>query len=87
MSVGLCEHLGLETSLTALEVVPFLVVAIGLDNMTIITKSVVTAAVDKPVCFRVAEVKITPSVDTNPSTSSTTALSNPATMTSLTLLL
>ena len=54
--VGACRALGLVTTLTAVEVVPFLVIAIGLDNMTAITKAVVSTSPDMAVRFRVAEV-------------------------------
>lgn len=40
MANGLCKYMGLATALIAEEVVPFLVVSIGLDNMSIITKRV-----------------------------------------------
>jgi hypothetical protein len=56
MSVGACRYLGLATTLTAVEVVPFLVMAVGLDNMTSITRSVVSTSPDMAVTFRVAEV-------------------------------
>ncbi len=38
MAVGLCTRMGLATTVTAVEIIPFLVAAIGLDNMTIIAK-------------------------------------------------
>ncbi len=48
--------MGLLGTLTAVEVMPFLVIAIGLDNMRMITKSVILTSPTKPVRFRVAEV-------------------------------
>eukprot|EP00051_Salpingoeca_urceolata_P022256 m.358162 g.358162 ORF g.358162 m.358162 type:complete len:1114 (+) comp19945_c1_seq18:3867-7208(+) len=55
MSVSICSVLGLVTQLTAVEVVPFLIMAIGLDNMINITKSVVSTSPHLAVRFRVAE--------------------------------
>lgn len=54
MAVGLCTTLGLITTVTAIEVLPFLVVAIGLDNMTVITSSIVSKW-GLPIRFQVAE--------------------------------
>ena len=56
--VGACRVLGLATTLTAVEVVPFLVIAIGLDNMNSITRSIVSTSPDMAVRFRVAEVRL-----------------------------
>ena len=58
LKVAVCRFLGLATTLTAVEVVPFLVIAIGLDNMTAITKAIVSTSPHIAVRFRVAEVSL-----------------------------
>lgn len=55
MAVGISTYLGLITALTTVEVVPFLVIAIGLDNITLITRAVVGTSMDQPVNLRIAE--------------------------------
>lgn len=42
LAIALCTALNVVTTVTAVEILPFLIVAIGLDNMTIITKSIVS---------------------------------------------
>eukprot|EP00053_Salpingoeca_punica_P019472 m.197156 g.197156 ORF g.197156 m.197156 type:complete len:1190 (+) comp17660_c1_seq4:253-3822(+) len=55
MSVGICTYFQLLTTVKAIEVVPFFVMAIGLDNMVIITTCTVNTSPDLPIRFRVAE--------------------------------
>lgn len=55
MAIGICKYLGLVTTLVAKEVVPFLVVATGLDNMALVTKSVASTSWDVPIRFRIAQ--------------------------------
>eukprot|EP00039_Didymoeca_costata_P007198 m.97229 g.97229 ORF g.97229 m.97229 type:complete len:1094 (+) comp13585_c0_seq4:449-3730(+) len=55
MAVGICNILGFSATLVAEEIVPFLVVAIGMENMLVITRSVAAMSWDIPVNFRVAE--------------------------------
>eukprot|EP00040_Diaphanoeca_grandis_P026345 m.147356 g.147356 ORF g.147356 m.147356 type:complete len:1057 (-) comp30532_c0_seq1:161-3331(-) len=54
MGIGFCITIGLITTITAVEVLPFLVVAIGLDNVTVITTSIVSKW-GLPIRFQVAE--------------------------------
>ncbi|RKO92491.1 sterol-sensing domain of SREBP cleavage-activation-domain-containing protein, partial [Blyttiomyces helicus] len=53
MSVGLCSMLGVTTSLVPWEVLPFLVIAVGVENIFVLTKAVVMTSLDLPVKERV----------------------------------
>ena len=53
MAGGLASIVGLDTTITAVEIIPFIVAAVGLDTMTGITKSVVATTGNSPVCFRI----------------------------------
>jgi hypothetical protein len=52
---GLASIVGLDTTITAVEIIPFIVAAVGLDTMTGIAKSVVATTGNSPVCFRIAK--------------------------------
>eukprot|EP00045_Choanoeca_perplexa_P014514 m.171144 g.171144 ORF g.171144 m.171144 type:complete len:1295 (+) comp16702_c0_seq2:210-4094(+) len=54
-AVGVCHSLGLVPSARAIELVPFLVMAIGLDNITTITQCVEASDPSIAVRFRIAE--------------------------------
>lgn len=54
-AVGVCQHFGLISNLPAVEVVPFLIAAIGLDNFATLTRCVVETPPDVAVRFRIAE--------------------------------
>ncbi|KAJ3016177.1 UNVERIFIED_CONTAM: hypothetical protein HDU68_012379, partial [Siphonaria sp. JEL0065] len=53
MSVGLTSWMGVTTSLVPWEVLPFLIIAIGVENIRVMTNAVVTSAIDLPVKERV----------------------------------
>ncbi|KAI8813555.1 sterol-sensing domain of SREBP cleavage-activation-domain-containing protein [Cladochytrium replicatum] len=54
MSIGLCEFLGVETSvLVPWEVLPFLIILMGVENIYVLTNAVVTTSLDLPVRERV----------------------------------
>ncbi|KAI9349088.1 sterol-sensing domain of SREBP cleavage-activation-domain-containing protein [Obelidium mucronatum] len=53
MSVGLTSWMGVTSSLVPWEVLPFLIIAIGVENIRVITNAVVTSAIDLPVKERV----------------------------------
>ncbi|KAJ3223277.1 hypothetical protein HK099_001318 [Clydaea vesicula] len=53
MSVGLWELLGINSMLVPWEVLPFLVIAIGVENILVLTNSVVSTSLDLPVKERV----------------------------------
>ncbi|KAJ3340741.1 hypothetical protein HDU93_006411 [Gonapodya sp. JEL0774] len=53
MSVGLCGMLGVEFSIVPWEVFPFLIIAVGVENMFTITSAVVNTSMDLPVKERV----------------------------------
>jgi hypothetical protein len=55
MALGICTYGGLPTALVGEEVVPFLIVAMGLESMTTITMCVGITSWDVPVRFRIAE--------------------------------
>eukprot|EP01137_Pigoraptor_chileana_P012185 Opistho-2@64258 len=55
MSVGICTALGVPPTLMSIEVIPFLVIAIGVENIFVITNSVVSTSLDLPVKIRIAE--------------------------------
>ncbi|OQV18690.1 Sterol regulatory element-binding protein cleavage-activating protein [Hypsibius exemplaris] len=55
MSAGLCSHFGLYSTLSGGEIFPYLVVIIGLENVIVITKSVVSTPVQLDVKFRIAQ--------------------------------
>lgn len=55
MSVGLCLWFGLNPTLSGSEILPYLVVVIGLENMLVLTKSVVSTPVHLDVKLRVAQ--------------------------------
>ncbi|XP_013793441.2 sterol regulatory element-binding protein cleavage-activating protein-like, partial [Limulus polyphemus] len=55
MSVGLCIWFGLNPTLNGSEIFPYLVVVIGLENMWVLTKSVVSTPVHLDVKVRVAQ--------------------------------
>ncbi|MGH0158362.1 UNVERIFIED_CONTAM: hypothetical protein FKN15_059705 [Acipenser sinensis] len=56
MSVGLCTLFGLTPTLNGGEIFPYLVVVIGLENVLVLTKSVVSTPVDLEVKLRIAQV-------------------------------
>ncbi|KAJ3050879.1 hypothetical protein HK097_008144 [Rhizophlyctis rosea] len=53
MSVGLCSMLGIQTSLVPWEVLPFLIIAVGVENIFVLTNAVVMTSLDLPVKERV----------------------------------
>ncbi|TPX71228.1 hypothetical protein SpCBS45565_g01237 [Spizellomyces sp. 'palustris'] len=53
MSVGLCSMLGVKTSLVPWEVLPFLIIMVGVENIFVLTNAVVTTSMDLPVKERV----------------------------------
>ncbi|XP_054005526.1 sterol regulatory element-binding protein cleavage-activating protein [Hylaeus anthracinus] len=55
MTVGLCFFFGLTLSLSGKEVFPYLVVIVGLENVLILTKSVVSTPAHLDVKIRVAQ--------------------------------
>ncbi|KAM5292999.1 sterol regulatory element-binding protein cleavage-activating protein [Ctenodactylus gundi] len=55
MSVGLCTLFGLTPTLNGGEIFPYLVVVIGLENVLVLTKSVVSTPVDLDVKLRIAQ--------------------------------
>ncbi|KAK1806578.1 hypothetical protein P4O66_005088, partial [Electrophorus voltai] len=55
MSVGLCSLFGLTPTLNGGEIFPYLVVVIGLENVLVLTKSVVSTPVDLEVKLRIAQ--------------------------------
>lgn len=55
MSVGLCFFFGLTLTLTGKEVFPYLVVIVGLENILVLTKSVVSTPTHLDVKIRVAQ--------------------------------
>ncbi|XP_052826909.1 sterol regulatory element-binding protein cleavage-activating protein [Octopus bimaculoides] len=55
MSVSICTMFGLTTTLNGGEIFPYLVVIIGLENVLILTKSVVSTPVHLEVKYRVAQ--------------------------------
>uniref|UniRef100_A0AAR2JTF7 Sterol regulatory element-binding protein cleavage-activating protein n=1 Tax=Pygocentrus nattereri TaxID=42514 RepID=A0AAR2JTF7_PYGNA len=55
MSVGLCTLFGLTPTLNGGSIFPYLVVVIGLENVLVLTKSVVSTPVDLEVKLRIAQ--------------------------------
>ncbi|XP_071803083.1 sterol regulatory element-binding protein cleavage-activating protein-like isoform X2 [Asterias amurensis] len=55
MSVGICLMFGLTPSLSGSEIFPYLVVIIGLENILVFTKSVVSTPVHLAVNIRIAQ--------------------------------
>lgn len=55
MSVGLCTLFGLTPTLNGGEIFPYLVVVIGLENVLVLTRSVVSTPVDLEVKLRIAQ--------------------------------
>ncbi|KAJ4442079.1 hypothetical protein ANN_11945 [Periplaneta americana] len=55
MSVGLCFFFGLTLNLTGKEIFPYLVVIVGLENILVLTKSVVSTPTHLDVKIRVAQ--------------------------------
>lgn len=55
MSVGLCFFFGLRLTLDGREVFPYVVVAVGLENVLVLTKSVVSTPSHLDVKIRVAQ--------------------------------
>ncbi|KAI8821348.1 sterol-sensing domain of SREBP cleavage-activation-domain-containing protein [Fimicolochytrium jonesii] len=53
MSVGLCSFLGVQTSLVPWEALPFLLIVVGMENIFVLTNSVVMTSLDLPVKERV----------------------------------
>ncbi|KAJ3098198.1 hypothetical protein HDU97_004207 [Phlyctochytrium planicorne] len=53
MSVGLSSMMGVTTSLAPMEVFPFLIIAVGVENIFVLTNGVVTTSLDLPVKERV----------------------------------
>ncbi|XP_048754317.2 sterol regulatory element-binding protein cleavage-activating protein-like [Ostrea edulis] len=55
MSVSFCSLFGLTPTLNGGEIFPYLVVFVGLENVLVITKSVVSTPLDQDVRFRIAQ--------------------------------
>lgn len=55
MASGLCSFFGLVTTLDSSEIFPYLVIVLGVENILVITKSVVSTPVDLEVKVRVAQ--------------------------------
>lgn len=55
MAAGLCSFFGLVTTLDSSEIFPYLVIVVGVENILVITKSVVSTPVDLEVKIRVAQ--------------------------------
>jgi hypothetical protein len=55
MSVGLCTHFGMTFELNSKAIYPYLVVVIGLENILVLTRSVVSTAANLDVKIRVAQ--------------------------------
>ena len=55
MSVSICTQFGLTPTLNGGEIFPYLVVIIGVENVLVITKSVVSTPVHLDVKIRVAQ--------------------------------
>eukprot|EP00124_Ichthyophonus_hoferi_P001726 Ihof_evm9s98 gene=Ihof_evmTU9s98 len=55
MAIAMCTTLGMTLTLVAVEVIPFFIIAIGVENIFYITNAVVTTSLDLPVRERVAE--------------------------------
>jgi predicted RND superfamily exporter protein len=55
MAVGLCFFFGLRLSLDGKEVFPYVVVAVGLENVLILTKSIVSTQAHLDVKIRIAQ--------------------------------
>ncbi|XP_057691011.1 sterol regulatory element-binding protein cleavage-activating protein isoform X1 [Corythoichthys intestinalis] len=55
MSVGLCTLFGLTPTLNGGEIFPYLVVVIGVENVLVLTQSVVSTPVDLEVKIRIAQ--------------------------------
>lgn len=55
MSVGICFFFGLTLSLQGKEVFPYLIILIGLENVLVLTKSVVSTPAHLDVKIRVAQ--------------------------------
>ncbi|XP_054714405.1 sterol regulatory element-binding protein cleavage-activating protein-like [Uloborus diversus] len=55
MSVGLCLWFGLNPTLSGSEILPYLIVVIGLENMLVLTKSVVSTPMHLDVKLRIAQ--------------------------------
>ncbi|KAI9340696.1 hypothetical protein DFJ73DRAFT_762600 [Zopfochytrium polystomum] len=53
MSVGLSSMMGITSSLVPWEVLPFLIIAVGVENIFVLTNAVVTTSLDLPVKERV----------------------------------
>ncbi|KAJ3023399.1 hypothetical protein HKX48_003316 [Thoreauomyces humboldtii] len=53
MSVGLCSILGVQTSLVPWEAFPFLIIVVGVENISVLTNAVVMTSLDLPVKERV----------------------------------
>ncbi|XP_015773212.1 PREDICTED: sterol regulatory element-binding protein cleavage-activating protein-like [Acropora digitifera] len=55
MASGLCSFFGLVTTLDSCEIFPYLIIILGVENILVITKSVVSTPVDLEVKIRVAQ--------------------------------
>jgi len=55
MSVGLCYHFGMVIQINGKMIYPYLVIIIGLENILVLTRSVVSTAVHLDVKIRVAQ--------------------------------
>eukprot|EP01134_Creolimax_fragrantissima_P005447 CFRG5447T1 len=55
MSVGICTAFGFVPTLVVVEVIPFLIIAVGVENIFFITHAVVATPLDNEVRHRVAE--------------------------------
>ena len=54
-SIGVCSYFGAQITLISAEVVPFLILAIGVDNMFIISNSFKRIQTEKSISKRLGE--------------------------------
>jgi hypothetical protein len=54
MSVGICTYFGLQSTLNKSEILPYLIIFIGFENIVVLTKSVVSTPINLDVRYRIA---------------------------------
>jgi hypothetical protein len=54
MSVGICTYFGLQSTLNKSEIMPYLIIFIGFENIVVLTKSVVSTPINLDVRYRIA---------------------------------